>query len=142
MAKYRETIKKNPACLICAAGRSSRMGACKPLLPLGKETLLRQGILTMKMAGVSPVVVVTGRESEAVAASISDLEAEIIVNEAYASTQMFDSVKMGLRALKGRCGRVLFSPADVPLYSEETVRLLICSPYPICAPAFGGRKPC
>lgn len=136
LTEYGKRIQKNPACLICAAGRSSRMGACKPLLPLGKETLLRQGILTMKTAGVSPVVVVVGRESEAVAASIYDLDVEIVINEAYASTQMFDSVKMGLRALKGRCGRVLFSPADVPLYSVETLRMLIESPDPISAPAF------
>ena len=131
--------QRKPAGLICAAGRSSRMGACKPLLPLGDETVLRKGVITMKKAGVSPIVVVAGREAEAVSESVKDLGAEVIFNREYAATQMFDSVKMGLCALQGRCDCVLFTPADIPLYTAETVRLLLNAGERICAPVFEGR---
>jgi len=125
--------------LIAAAGCASRMGALKPLLPLGEETLLRQGIITMKNAGADTVVVVTGREAEQVGKSIADLGVITVCNKAYESTQMLDSVKMGLKELAGKCDRVLFAPADAPLYSPETVNKLIASDALICVPGCSGK---
>lgn len=110
------------------------MGVCKPLLPLGNETILRAGILTMIEAGASPIVVVTGREAEAVRDSIDDLGVCIVHNAKYEETQMFYSVRLGLAALKGRCSRILFAPADAPLYSLETVRKLMQDPSDACVP--------
>lgn len=132
-------IMKKIGCLIAAAGRSSRMGALKPLLLLGEETLLRRGILTMKNAGADPVVVVTGRDAELVEAHVSDLGVLTVRNEAYGTTQMLDSVKLGLQLLAGRCEKVLFAPADAPLYSPETVEKLISSGESICMPGHQGK---
>lgn len=126
-------------CVIAAAGMSSRMGAFKPLLPLGQETILRTGILTMKKAGVLPVVVVTGREHEAVEESIADLEAECVFNPDYEHCQMFDSVKRGLERVYGRCRKVFFAPADAPLYSEKTLEALLNSGNAVCAPYQDGK---
>lgn len=125
-------------CVIAAAGLSGRMGAMKPLLPLGSETILRTGILTMIQCGVSPIVVVTGREHEAVEESLADLNVECVYNPAFDRCQMFDSVKMGLQAVKGRCERVLFAPGDAPLYSIKTVELLADSGESVCAPFYDG----
>ena len=129
-----EADKGKTGCLIVAAGRSSRMGECKPLLPLGRETILRAGILTMRKAGADPIVVVAGREYEAVKKSIEDLGVCVLYNEDYAVTQMFDSVKMGLAALKNTCSRVLFAPGDAPLYSLNTIQRLLDEPSPVCIP--------
>ena len=53
-----ERMKKTGA-VIAAAGLSSRMGAFKPLLPLGDTTIIGQGIRTqregVKASGGSPV---------------------------------------------------------------------------------------
>lgn len=135
---FRIDMKKT-GCLIAAAGRSSRMGALKPLLMLGEETLLRRGILTMKNAGADPIVVVTGREAERVEASVCDLGVLTVRNEAYETTQMLESVKLGLEKLAGRCEKVLFAPADAPLYSPETVAKLIASKERICMPGHQGK---
>ncbi len=115
------------------------MGALKPLLLLGEETLLRRGILTMKNAGADPVVVVTGRDAELVEASVSDLGVQTVRNEAYGTTQMLESVKLGLEQLAGRCDKVLFAPADAPVYSTETVAKLIVSEEKICVPGHLGK---
>ncbi len=124
--------------LIAAAGRSSRMGALKPLLPLGDETLLRRGILTFLAAGVSPIVIVTGREARAVEESVADLPVECVRNPDYQTTQMLDSIRLGLKRLQGRCERVVFAPADAPLYSMDTVRTVAESEAPVCVPEHQG----
>ena len=126
--------------LIAAAGRSSRMGALKPLLPIGEETLLRQGIITMRKAGADPVVVVTGREAELVEENVADLGVITVHNAEYAETQMLESVKMGLEKLVGKCDRVLFAPADAPMYSLQTVKKLIDSDALICVPGYSGNS--
>lgn len=130
--------KRVVGCVIAAAGLSARMGSIKPLLPLGNETILRTGIITMKRAGVSFVVVVTGREHEAVETSLADLDVECVYNPEFDRCQMFDSVKLGLARAEGRCERVFFAPGDVPMYSEETLRALSNCTESICAPYHNG----
>ena len=88
--------------LVAAAGLSTRMGAFKPMLALGEETLLRHGLRTLLQAGAHPVIVVTGRQAKLLEHSLSDLPVQCLYNPRYAQCQMFDSVKLGLAALEGR----------------------------------------
>ena len=48
------------AAVILAAGRSSRMGTFKPLLPFGPESIIERIILTVREAGVETIRVVVG----------------------------------------------------------------------------------
>ena len=59
-------------------------------------------------------------------------------NENYESTQMFDSVCIGLRYLRGKCGRVLFTPVDIPLFTAATVRALLETDAELACPAVDG----
>ena len=132
--------KQNTGALVVAAGLSRRMGALKPLLPLGDTTLLRCGVERLCAFGCAPVAVVLGREAERVEASLSGLEVECVFNPAYAECQMLESVKLGLKRLQGRCDRFFFTPGDVPLFLPETLRTLAQqSSLPVC-PTFGGRR--
>lgn len=126
--------------LLTAAGLSSRMGRFKPMLPLGRDTILRRGVKTLLSAGCDPVVVVVGHRAAELEAHLSDLPVDCIYNPEYASSDMFASVKLGLRRLDGRCERLLFTPADVCLYGEETVRALMRSGERLCCPCHGGRR--
>lgn len=132
--------EKRTAGLILAAGRSSRMGRMKMLLPLGSETVLRTGVLTMLLAGVSPVIVVTGREAEAVRESLSDLDVIFVHNKDFETTQMLDSVKIGLSKVPKNCERVLFAPGDVSLYSKETVLKVMNSDALYAVPVCDGKR--
>jgi molybdenum cofactor cytidylyltransferase len=51
---------KHIAALILAAGYSSRMGTCKPLLPMGDSTILEQTLSRFLQAGIHDVRVVLG----------------------------------------------------------------------------------
>lgn len=114
--------------LILAAGLSSRMGRFKPLLPLGESTFIDHLIHTMRTAGVSLVVVVTGWHAYELEEHFAGCDDIILVhNPDFAHTHMFHSIQLGLAALQGKCDKLLFSPADVPLASCSTMeRLLAC----------------
>ena len=110
--------------VIVAAGISSRMGKFKPMLSVGKESIIRRTVRLMQEAEVAPIIVVTGYCREILEAHLKDLNVEYLYNEKYATTKMFDSAVLGLRKLEGRCDKVLFSPGDVPLIREDSIEVL------------------
>jgi len=126
--------------LIAAAGLSRRMGALKPLLPLGDSTLLRRCAETFCALGCAPVVVVLGRERARVAASLAGLDVERVFNPDYASCQMLDSVRLGLARLEGRCERFFFTPGDVPLFLPETLKALLAEENVPLVPVHDGQR--
>src|SRR6516162_640258 len=54
----------NVAAILLAAGRSRRMGAFKPLLPFGKQSVIEHCIQTLRRAGIDRIVVVLGHRAE------------------------------------------------------------------------------
>jgi CTP:molybdopterin cytidylyltransferase MocA len=128
--------------IIVAAGLSSRMGKFKPLLPFNKEPTIVY--LTQKFfnAGVGHVIIVTGHRSEDLMAACSDLESlTFIKNEAYATTQMLDSAVLGIKEAQAMgADHILFTPVDVPLIAEETIRLVMEAPGKIVFPTYGGQQ--
>jgi molybdate transport repressor ModE-like protein len=61
-------------------------------------------------------------------------------NEDYETTQMFDSVKIGLRYLQDKCDEILFTPVDVPLFTAKTVAAILDSGAPLAAPMCQGKQ--
>ncbi len=133
-----EQGQKSLGGLLVAAGLSSRMGEFKPLLTLGSAPLLAHALKKLRDAGVEKLVVVTGHRAEALQPILEEFGAEAVHNAAYAATQMFDSVKLGLAALQG-VDRVLLSPADCPAIAPETYRAVLASPAAIARPVYEGK---
>src|SRR2546423_3930664 len=50
--------------ILLAAGRSRRMGASKPLLPFGRQTVIEACIDNLRAGGVERVVVVVGHRGD------------------------------------------------------------------------------
>ncbi|MBC7775041.1 MAG: nucleotidyltransferase family protein [Phycisphaerae bacterium] len=71
----------NTGIVILAAGRSSRFGSIKQLLPFNHKTLLQHTIDEAVASGAAPIIVVTGAHAKEVSASISDHKVEIVFNE-------------------------------------------------------------
>lgn len=125
--------------IILAAGRSSRMGDFKPLMPVGGKSMLRRVLDMLRYAGAEPVCVVTGRQSGDI---IRHLEGEGVLfahNARFAETQMLDSLCLGLRELEGKCERVMICPVDVPAASAETAARLLQYPGDFVRPVMNGR---
>jgi CTP:molybdopterin cytidylyltransferase MocA len=67
-------------------------------------------------------------------------EVLFVRNENYATTSMYESAKIGLSYILGRCERVFFSPIDVPLFTADTVRRLMKSDAQIVKPVYEGKE--
>ena len=107
--------------VIAAAGLSSRMKAFKPMLELGGSTMIRTAISSLKSAGVSEIVVITGRNAGMLEDHVLSAGVTCLFNSRYRTTDMFCSAKIGLDYIKDQCGRVFFLPGDVPLFSKESL---------------------
>jgi CTP:molybdopterin cytidylyltransferase MocA len=113
--------------LILAAGKSTRMGRTKALLPLGNETFVSRIVRTFRLAGVEDVVVVVGHDAARVSEELDrlDVAPRMIVNADYESGQL-SSILAGLRAVdRPGVAAALMTLVDVPLVSAETVRAVL-----------------
>ncbi|HEX5834800.1 MAG TPA: NTP transferase domain-containing protein, partial [Pyrinomonadaceae bacterium] len=55
---------RHVAAVILAAGRSKRMGAFKPLLPFGAQTVIESCIDYLRKGGIETIIVVVGHRAE------------------------------------------------------------------------------
>ena len=125
--------------LIVAAGMSSRMGDFKPMLNVGSISIAQRVVATFQQAGVDRIVMVTGYNAPMLEHHLSGNGIVFLRNEDFETTQMFDSACIGLRYLKDKCDRILFTPVDIPLFTALTVTDLIDSGAELACPVCGGK---
>lgn len=110
--------------LITAAGLSSRMKQFKPLLPFHNGSLIESTMKNFLNAGILNLIVVVGHKKEQLIPILTHYPVKLVVNEAYGSSDMFTSVKLGLNALPPSAKYVFLCPGDIPLISPDTIRTL------------------
>jgi len=126
--------------LIVAAGMSKRMGEFKPMLSIGSISVAQRVVATLSQAGVSKIVMVTGYNATMLERHLSGNGIIFLRNENYKTTQMFDSVKIGLSYLLDKCDKVLFTPVDVPLFTAGTVKAILDSGAALACPMCEGKQ--
>ena len=126
--------------LIVAAGMSTRMGEFKPMLSIGSISVAQRVVATLRQAGVCQIVMVTGYNATMLERHLSGNGIIFLRNDHYETTQMFDSVKIGLSYLLDKCDKVLFTPVDVPLFTAKTVKAILASGAPLAVPMCEGRQ--
>ena len=126
--------------IVLAAGLSSRMHDFKPLLELGGRTIISRVLSLVRAAGAEPIVVVTGYRAEELEQRLVSENVLFARNERFATTQMLDSLLIGLALLPKTCERVLIAPADIPLIRPETVRQLLESSGQFVRPTHKGKN--
>ena len=125
--------------LITAAGMSSRMGQFKPMLSIGSISVAQRVVANFRQAGAERIVMVTGYNAVALERHLAGNGVVFLRNEDYATTQMFDSVKIGLRYLRDKCDAVLLTPVDIPLFTAGTVTALMESGAKLACPECDGQ---
>ncbi|MDD3920132.1 MAG: NTP transferase domain-containing protein [Eubacteriales bacterium] len=125
--------------VITAAGRHEREGEFKPLKKMGAISVAERIIATFQQAGVFPIVVITGYRAAELEKQLSRLGAVCLRNEAYETTQMLDSAKLGFSFIKEQCSRTFFTPVDVPLFTRDTVYRMMAAKAPVVKPVCEGR---
>lgn len=126
------------AAVITAAGMSTRMRAFKQTLPIGEKTFAEHVVTRFVEAGVDPIVVVLGYRADEVREALHGYPVTFSENPDYATTQMFDTVKIGLDCVQGLCDRVFITPVDVPLFSVKTLRAELETDAPVVIPVSAG----
>ena len=117
--------------IILAAGQSRRMGRNKMLLPFGDSTVL-ETIVTEVAAceQVREVIVVTGHESDRIAALLATYPVRCVFNPAYDHTEMLVSWQVGVRALSAEVQAALVLPGDHPRLRREVIQDVIAAQQP------------
>ena len=100
---------------------SSRMKRFKPLLSLGEKTIIEHVIDSLREGGVQKIVVVTGNQTKLIVNQLENRDVHFVYNEFYATTTMFDSVKLGVTYIKNQCDMFFFLPGDIPLFQSYTL---------------------
>ncbi len=113
--------------ILLTAGRSRRMGAFKPLLPFGAQTVIETCINNLLAAQVEEVVVVLGHRAAEVRARLSDLPIRFAMNTEVES-EMSASIARGVEALSSRGeGAVLVALADQPAVTVQQIESVIAA---------------
>jgi len=131
--------------IILAAGGSTRFGKSKQLLDWKGQPFVRAVAITALEAGLAPVIVVVGANSEKVEEAVADLNVVIVRNDEWKNGQG-SSIKAGIAALtpaplpkgEGISGACIFLLADQPQITTSIIRALVEKHaeglYPIVAP--------
>ena len=117
--------------IVLAAGKSSRMGRTKALLPIGApdETFLTRIVRVLREGGIDSTVVVIGGDAAAVRAALprDDASLSAVENPRFDDGQL-SSLLVGLAAVEQRYGNVeavMVTLVDLPLISASTVRAVL-----------------
>lgn len=114
------------AAIILAAGHSRRMGAFKPLLPFGPQTVIQSCIRSLRAAGINSIVVVVGRDTNAEALRSRLLTENVLIAvNPDPRSEMSASIATGVAAVPAETKAVIITPADHPAVPPEVVTKLI-----------------
>ena len=115
------------AAIILAAGKSTRMGAPKLLLPWGQSTVIETVVQHVIVSRFRPVVIVTGANQASIEKKLAPFSdrVQVIHNEQYDRLEMFFSIKLGIRQVAGYCDAAMLFLGDQPHISPQTVADLI-----------------
>jgi CTP:molybdopterin cytidylyltransferase MocA len=124
-------VSINIAAILLAAGRSRRMGAFKPLLPFGAQTVIETCIHNLSAAGCEEIVVVVGHRGEEVRARLSHLPVRFAVNDE-AGSEMGVSIARGVEELPAgddarAAGAVLVALADHPAVTAREIEEVVAA---------------
>jgi len=108
--------------IVLAAGRSSRMGQPKMLLPWGQTTVLGQVIESVRQAGIYDILVITGGARESVENIAAQLDARTAYNEGYETSEMLSSIRLGLENQISQAQAALICLGDQPQIQPRNVR--------------------
>lgn len=138
-------MAQNPriAGIILAAGKASRMGALKQLLPFGNTTLLGQVLINARQSALNPLILVLGFKADEILAQIEPASTLVVIADAYELGQSA-SLKAGLESVPPECDGALFLLGDQPLVSADIMNLII-GEYPksekeILIPTYRGKR--
>lgn len=120
----REGAEVSVTAVVLAAGRATRMGGQKLLLPLGERPMVQWTVDAALGSKATKTIVVVGHEAGLVAEALEDRPVTVVLNPDYAEG-MSTSLQAGVRAAGETCDGVIFLPGDQPFVTSALLDRLI-----------------
>lgn len=117
-------MKPGIAAIIPAAGRSSRMGCPKQLLPLSGRPLVKFAVERLHSAGIREIILVVGCYKNEILKSVRGLDVKTAENH-LPDSHMIDSIRAGLEQVSSRASGLMILPVDSCLASVHTITALV-----------------
>lgn len=131
------------AAIVLAAGASRRFGSQKLLAPLHGKPVVRWAVENVLAALPDEVMVVVGRDGDAVREALEGLAVRVVVNERWAEG-MSTSLSAGIAALPADVDAVLIALGDQPGVDPAVIASLFNAytegSRPIAAPSYRGER--
>ncbi len=131
------------AAVVLAAGRASRMGEQKLLLPLGGRPLVSYAISAAVATEADPVVVILGHDGEHVRRALAPGRYQCVTNPHY-HAGMSTSLRTGIAALPASVDGAIILLADQPLVTAQLIMRMLTqatqSPRSIIAASYAGKR--
>jgi len=125
MSAAAEPRRRGPvAALVLAAGRATRMGGGKLLLPVRGRPMVRRVVDAALASKVSQTVVVVGSEAALVTAALADTPVTVVENPDHAAG-MSTSLRAGLAAVDPAAAGALVLLGDQPFVTSALIDALI-----------------
>ncbi|WP_169569280.1 NTP transferase domain-containing protein [Sneathiella limimaris] len=131
--------------LLLAAGQSRRMGKDNKLLAvIDGKPMVRHVAETLKVSGLSPILMVTGHEADEVIKTVWDLGINTCHNPNY-SNGLSTTLKVGFETLSPKVDGIIVCLGDMPFVTPEILNKLIAAFDPdkgksIVIPTFNGKR--
>jgi CTP:molybdopterin cytidylyltransferase MocA len=119
------------------------MGAFKPLLPFGPDTVIERIIATVRNAGVETLRVVVGWQADLLIPVLERSGVPWVKNERF-EEGMYASIQAGVGSLPAGVNAFFLLPGDMPMVRAATLSRLIAAwdqrPGGILYPCYEGRR--
>ena len=116
----------NIGALIVAAGKSTRMGKPKLLLPFKGAPIITHPVALAIQNELQPIVCITGQYDEQVKQALASFHENITINyNPHYESGMASSLKEGIHALQGKVDAVIIFLGDQPLVPDFVVKTII-----------------
>ena len=137
---------KNFAGIILAAGKSSRMGKIKALLPYGKSTFIENIMDNYNRHEIKKIILVIGFNFIDIENHIKKLAGKYqkvsIIHNPLPENGQFSSLKYGIREIKEFSDFAVVTPVDCPGILPQTIQKIInhADTNKISIPSYGNKK--
>lgn len=131
---------KGTAGFIIATGYDSQQKNVNPTSMLGDSSILRRQVVNMQLAGLSPIVVLSGWDNLRVEHHLDYYGVVFFQMKDFQRIQLEEDVLPVLEYLQGKCEKIVYAPVEYPLLQTNTIRKLMRAEGDICYPVYKGKR--
>lgn len=103
---------------------NEEMAAFIPMLHLDGTSIIKREIVTLRRAGVTPIMVLCGYQKEVLKNHLSHNGVLFLEDDEYEKHSWEESVRLGMDMASEVCDRVLVIPVQIPAFSVDTIQKL------------------